>query len=135
MLAGCAGLAREGNGCTHLAEFDGERVAPLPDPPADRTAETVGEFVTAYEKAYRRNQQNVSDPDRYDFGIDARVKTADGGHLANLSVGFVDRREGLVGDGSYVAGYYLDESAVRRTQASRSPAPDPREGSVVVRCE
>lgn len=60
--------------------------SPRPERPATLNASTVGEFVVAYEEAYRRNVGLTADTTTYE--VDAwnpRVRAVDGGYVVNVT--------------------------------------------------
>jgi hypothetical protein len=120
-----------------------------PDNPASYTAEAVGEFVEAYERAYRRNDlldeygSALAGQGLYPNGVETLAVTegAGVGRIQYTYSATVKQADGYVIDDSvvYLVTYYVDESVVVRAATTDQRehrdvlVPDPWESGVILK--
>lgn len=111
---------------------------PLPARPEALTADRAVRFAERFERAYGANRElgpNVIEATV--TPVRANVTETAAGYRVRLGVGFSETRclDGAtaVGDGSYAAAYFLNETTVRRVEAGGRAGSelDPRNGTVV----
>lgn len=130
--SGCLGGQQSGDdtGCPP------ERVTsrPYPARPETLTEQSVREFVTELERAYVHHRE-ARDGETVSVSFDPEpdeVRRVDGGWSARIETGYSEEvcHDGAlaVGDGYYVARYFVDEEAVYRAASGGADSPpDPRE--------
>ena len=112
---------------------------PYPDRPASLTNESVRTFAANLEEAYvldRKVRDNGTVEVSFDPQPDEVTELDDGWSVridTGLSVYTCTDGSLAVSDGAYVARYFINESAVYRSDSGSRPVADPRERGVRIR--
>jgi hypothetical protein len=112
------------------------RQKPLPERPADLSAQAVRTYTHDFERAYAWNQRVDSWVNPVTVSIRrTNLTRRETGYRVHLEVGFSERTPTTSSTGYYTVNYLVTDSGTLRAQTGghHRPGPDPRNGTVVAR--